>query len=335
MKYELASTSDEKNEEIVDFPYKDSYLKYSFSPKNKFVGDNSIPNFMNYNCNGMSNKLKKELKTDYPYINFTILGQEKDFFTNKFKFLTDLKSEKVSLDKIDQIININSKLMDSKIKENVIDKEFCMLSSSKDAYLKLFTNFFFDKSDFLTLIKKYNQSKMTNIFVLESRVLEYLDDESSYVYLRVADTCIDDVKYRKYAFQNVFHSKMKFFDYLNLVKDRIVKNFDSYEIEILQAGERSALCFVYNNIITYNDKTLRLIDGFGSKKNFDILLNKEAAHIHDFKFIESNPINLNICKIINLDLKEGDYAIGEGKVYKISEDGNSIKFHDIDYSDFI
>jgi len=335
MKYELASSSMEEGEITEEgIPYYKSYLQYYYYPlTTKYIGRNSVPHYMNYKGDGISTKLKKELKADYPYISFSILDRGKAFFDNNFLYVMDCPVDE-------------SPLTVKEIKSNY--KEYKKLekkSPGENRYDLSFQRFFFQKEDPETFVGQ----NIKKAFLFEDRVLEALDNKNAFIFFRVATTKAvkfatsnlndktatedlekNDRMVTKYAFEEIFYSKSSFYEYLELYKDEVVKNLNSEEIRSYTS--ESAIFFVFSSTtFKYKDTVRRIYSGIDCAKNTDIIFNKEGPCIIDSEGIA----NKNVKYIQGFELPDSDYVINDKKIYKISNEGIEFEFQDIVYDDFI
>lgn len=351
MEYQLASSSAEEGEITdVEFPYYKSYLQYYYYPHTtKFIGKNTVPHFINYKSDLYCTKLKKDIKMDYPYIPFNLLENSKTFFDNKFVYVQDLKKTVCHRDDGDiPLLFPGSEMMELKTEEYVLRdiktdykeiKCFDKKSICESRYDKFYQQLFFVRDDRTPIVKSIQEYSTARIFVMEDRILEALDKKHAYIFCRVVDDNIQvNVQsdgepgriVKKIIFEDVFYSKVYFYEYLDLYAENLVKSFNSEEIRVYE--NRDSLLVVYSSTTFTRDSSVRrLYNTLDAERNTMIICNKDGPAVVDCKDVLKD----NIQYINNLDLPEGDYVINDRKVYKISNDGESVEYFDIDFSDFI
>lgn len=341
MEYRLASSSTEEGE-IVDaeFPYYKSYLQYYYYPHTtKFIGSNTVPHIANYKCDQYCARLRKEIKTDYPYIQFNLLENSKTFFDNRFSYVQDLVA--APHDQGDAEIPLLSPDAGLKTSEYVLKeiktdhREIDRLdrkSVYEGRYDKFYQQLFFVRDDRAQIVKTIQEYATAKIFVMEDRILDALDRRHGYIFCRVIDDNIqaDGRVVRKMIFEDVFYSRVQFYEYLELYAESLVKSFNSEEIRVYE--NRDSLLVVYSSTTFVRDSAVRrLYSTLDAERNAMVVCNMDGPAIVDYR----GCLKDNVRYISGLDLPEGDYVINDKKVYKISNDGESVEYSDIDFSDFI
>ncbi|ELA42187.1 uncharacterized protein VICG_00830 [Vittaforma corneae ATCC 50505] len=337
VKYKIASSSTEEGEVHENtFPYTKSYLQYCYYPlTTQFIGKNTLPNIMNYKSEGICQKLKKEIKADYPYISFTLLDNSKPFFDNRFTFICDLTARDISEDSS----KTNSKSSTFRLVSLKPDyKEIKNLGrspSNESRYDRFFQKFFFMKEDIQSFVFK----DCLRIFALEDRVFENLDNKNAFMFFRVCDQdCIVgedqtsnriERKIRKYAFEDVFYSSAQFYEYLNIYSEALVRSHCSEEIKTYNTDDSAFI--IYSSTSFKEDGQLRRMhSSFDSKKNVRVIFNKDGPVFSSIQGKECD----NIKYLVGLDLPEGDYVVNDKKVYKIGTDGIHFEYKGLLYEDF-
>lgn len=328
MKYKIASSSTEEGEVRENtFPYTKSHLQYYYYPLTvQFIGKNTLPNIMSYKSEGICQKLKKEIRNDYPYISFSLLENYKPFFDNKFVFICNLTADAHAVCGKLKLVSLKADCKEIK----KLDRN----QSNESRYDKFFQKFFFMKED----IQPFMFKDCLRIFVLEDRVFENLDAKNAFIFFRVCDqACVvgeDETKgkierkIRKYAFEDIFYSSARFYEYLGIYSEVLVKSHCSEEIRTYNAGDSAFI--IYSGTTFKDDGQLRrMYSSFDSKKNTRIIFNKDGPV---FSTIQGRECD-NIKYLVNLDLPEGDYVINDMKVYKVSMDGLHFEYKGLLYDD--
>ena len=321
MKYKLASSSTEEGEiKGNGFPFYKSHLQYYYYPlSTMFIGKNTVPNAMNYKCEGISQKLKKDLKADYPYILFNILDTNKPFFENKFKLFTTMSEAKINP------LELIEAKSDLKEIENFHSKP-----NGEKRYDQFFQKFFFRKEENpLPAIK--NASK---IFCFEDRVLQYLDNTNAFIFLRVSEEKINSNTQpsliKRYAFEDIFFHSANFYEFLEIYQEFILKGHKSEEIRTFSNGEIAAFVFS-STTFKNNGEVKRIFATLDQPNNSRLLFNKDGPKLISIQ----GRITKNENFIFSLDLPEGDYAINDKKICKLCNDGEYLGFNGLLYDDFI
>lgn len=330
MKYELASSTEEDvTQEAI--PYYKSHLQYYYYPHTtRFIGRNSIPHFMNYKGEGISTKLKKEIRADYPYLQSGLLESSKAFFDNHFLFVKNLDGEETMPHLVLKEIKADYK----EVKK--LDKK----STGENRFDKFFQRFFFQRDE----QSLATNEDVTRAFALEDRMLEGLDNKNAFIFLRVASErrCRDDASkqvgreacesgiVKKYAFEEMFYNIMSFYEYLELCEGSLVRSHNSEEIRSYVGGDSMVIVFS-STTFKYNGAIKRLYSGVDCSKNTKVLFNKDCPVPYEIQGRNSD----NMRYLMSLDLPEGDYAINDKKVYKVGSEGDKVEFKDISYDDFI
>lgn len=317
MKYKLASSSTEEGEIQEDkFPYYKSHLQFYYYPlSTKFIGKNTVPNVYNYKSEGVCLKLKKDIKSDYPYIPFNLLDNNKPFFENKFKLICEMTQSK---DTIVSFLGVKSDY-------NEIRK-LDLRSNGDNRYDKFFQKFFFRKEEESSFII----GQATKVFCLEDRVLEYLDNKNAFIFLRVCEDQRNGVIVKKYAFEDVFFNSVKFYEFLEIFQESLVKSHNGEEIRTF--ANEDALFFVFSSTIFKKGKEIkRIFSTIDEPKNTKIIFNKSGPVILPIQ----GQLSKNENYLYSLDLPEGDYAINDKKVYKVCNDGERFGYSGLQYEDFV
>lgn len=323
MKYELASSSTEEGEiKESKFPFYKSHLQYYFYPlTTNFIGKNTVPNIMNYKSEGISQKLKKEIKADYPYIQFNLLDNNKPFFENKFKFVSQIDSNFTN--KPLELLTVKSdykKIKKPELRPNAIN-----------TYDNFFKKFFFNKDE--KQIFEYGTA--TKIFCFEDRVLHYFQNKNAFIFLRVKEEAFKNeedklITIKKYAFEDVFFRSATFYEFLEIYQEFLLKGHLCEEIKTFSNGE--SFCFVYSSTTFKREGEIkRLFDSIDMPSNTRLLLNKNGPQFLNIQ----GKVHKNEQFIISLDLPEGDYAINNRNIYKICNDGDHFGFGGITYDDLL
>lgn len=341
MEYRLASSSTEEGE-IVDaeFPYYKSYLQYYYYPHTaKFIGSNTVPHIANYKSDQYCIRLRKEIKADYPYIQFNLLENSKTFFDNKFTYIQDLEvtpADKENMEIPLLFPDAGMKTSEYVLKEIKTDHReidsFDRKSIYEGRYDKFYQQLFFVRDDRTQIIKTIQEYATSRIFVMEDRILDALDRGNAYIFCRVIDDNIqaDGRVVKKMIFEDIFYNKVYFYEYLDLYADNLVKSFNSEEIRVYE--NRDSLLVIYSSTTFVRDSTVRrLYSTLDAEKNTMIICNMDGPAVLDYR----GNLKDNVKYISSLDLPEGDYIINNKKVYKISNDGESVEYTDIDFSDFV
>lgn len=337
LKYEIASSSEEEGEvHESSFPYYKSYLQYYYYPlTTQFIGKNTVPNIINYKSEGICLKLKKEIKNDYPYISFNVLDAHKPFFDNKFIKIGDvvktgsdvLKTDNVIKTGSDAIKTDNNKVEFLGVKGDYKEiKRIDRKGGYENRYDRFFQRFLFNKDE--------TPSNYSRIFVLEDRILEAMDCPDAYIFFRVVST--KDVNVVKYIFEDVFYNRMSFYGYLEIYGENILKTHCSEEIRTYLY--ENTIIFIHSSTVFYNERNgeetpilRRLYSGPDYVKNTMILFNKDSPSFCNIQGKKNE--NLNI--VLKIDLKEGDYVLNRGNIYKIGNEGENVEFKGIEYEDFV
>lgn len=330
MKYELASSTEEDvTQEAI--PYYKSHLQYYYYPHTtRFIGRNSIPHFMNYKGEGISTKLKKEIRADYPYLQSGLLESSKAFFDNHFLFVKNLDGEETMPHLVLKEIKADYK----EVKK--LDKK----STGENRFDKFFQRFFFQRDE----QSLATNEDVTRAFALEDRMLEGLDNKNAFIFLRVASErrCRDDTSkqvgreaceggiVKKYAFEEMFYNIVSFYEYLELCEGSLVRSHNSEEIRSYVGGDSMVIVFS-STTFKYNGAIKRLYSGVDCSKNTKVLFNRDCPVPYEIQGRNSD----NMRYLMSLDLPEGDYAINDKKVYKVGSEGDKVEFKDISYDDFI
>lgn len=316
MKYELASSSTEEGEiKEVTFPYHKSYVQYYYYPQTtRFIGRNSVPHIMNYRNDGMTQRLKKEIKADYPYISFSYLDDNKAFFQNKFEFVADL----CPVEKPLSLLSIKTDYKEIKKPLRKITGE--------SRFERFFHKFFFSKEEMQLLAPK----DCTKLFAFEDRILEALDKSDAFIFFRTCEELVAEKRTKKYAFEDIFYNGASFYEYLEIYAEVLVKDQCSEETRNYVAED--AMILIHSSTVFKEEGVLkRLYGGPDFKKNAMVIFNKECASISGVQ----ERYNENIKYIMGIDLPEGDYVINQKKIYKVSKEGIQFEFKGISYDNFI
>lgn len=320
MKYELASSSTEEGEiRGEQFPYYKSHIQYFYYPlTTKFVGSNSLPHVMNYKNEGMCLKLKKEIKADYPYISFNLLDSHKPFFDNKFKMIGALTSTESNENPL-KLLSI-----DSDYKEI---KKFEKRNCGETRYDKFFKKFFFKKED---AVDQNDSDFYPKLFCFEDQVLQHIENENAFIFLRVSeDSNSPSGTAKKYAFEDIFFKGAKFYEFLEIFQESLVKSHNSEEIRRFSCGDAHLTVFS-STVFKQESEVKRIFNTVDFPRNIRLLFNKDGPKT----IAVEDKINNNVKYLLSLDLPDGDYAINCKNIYKISNDGEHFKFTGIDYEDF-
>lgn len=323
MKYQLAeSTSEETNE--IKFPFVKSHLNYFYFPKSqKFIGSNSMPYPMNYKSFGISNKAKKELNKDYPYINYTLLDSGKSLFSKKFKYVCGLgKPCDTDIKLIDSVTNLNE--------FNNLEK-----GTSKELFNKFHIEIFTNKSKTKKLEEHFS-GNTKYIYILEDRILAALNNEKAFIKFKVS-MFNNEKTMKKYIFEDIFYNEASFYEYLEIIKETLIKGKNSEEIKLYGTGMETMVFIHSSTTGTYQGRTKRLFNGIDCIKNIDIVLNKNIPALLDDGLVPRNCEKeiMNLKRILSIDLDQGEYSIKNGKIYKIGVDGIEFHYTGIVYDDFI
>ncbi|KAM0680021.1 hypothetical protein GINT2_001708 [Glugoides intestinalis] len=313
MKYELASSSTEEGEvKKSSFPYNKSYIQYYYYPQTtRFVGKNTVPHIMNYRNEGICQRLKKEIKAEYPQISFTFLDDNKLFFDNKFSFVSEITPMSVKVSLVD--VKQNYKRIEQPLRRE----------SGESKYEKFFHNVFFNKEE----AQKLEADKYSRVFALEDKVLESLDNTNSYIFFRV--TVEKHRSHLKYVFEDVFYLYATFYEYLDIFAEVLVRSHGSEEIRRYESD--NTLFLIYSSTVFKDGNFIRRLYGsVDTEKNTKVIFNKGSCNFHTIQ----GKSNQNIKWIAGLDLPEGDYVINSKKVYKLSTEGEVFVFKGILYEDF-
>lgn len=321
MKYELASSSTEEGEvQGKSFPYQKSHLRYYYYPQSTiFIGQNSIPNGMDYKIeNNVSQKIKKELKSDYPFLQFNLIDNHRLFFDNKFKKIGTLEAR----DETIKLISTQSNLIEI--------KNFLSKSSCENLYEKFYQRIFFKKD-----LECEVSSKINKIFCLEDRMLSCLDKDNAFVFFRVSSEYPvqeeepNGFVVKKYAFEDVFFNHCSFYEMLDLIAEKTVKSFNSEEIKTFTS--ETSLIYIYSSTtFNYNGKEHRIYNNIDSARNTMILFNKTSVS----PFNIDGRLSTSYKYLISLDLPNGDYVINNKTIYKMSIDGEQFQYKGFNYEGF-
>lgn len=343
MEYQLASSSTEEGE-VVDakFPYYKSYLQYYYYPHTtKFIGKNSVPHFVNYKSDLYCTKLRKDIKADYPYIAFNLLESSKTFFDNKFLHVKDLvrrkssaPSDAIPLLSTEQAATEEFVLRDIKTDYRHIgslDKK----STPENKYDKFYQQLLFVRGERTPLVASIQKRFTERVIIMEDKVLDALDKDNAYIFCRViveSPQAPEDGEKKtttKIVFEDIFYNRVCFYEYLGLYAESLVKSFNSEEVRVYES--KDTLLVVYSSTV-YQDGAVvrRLYSTLDAEKNTMVIFNREGPVAVDCRGQPSE----NIEFLGGLDLPEGDYVINGKKVYKISSEGESVEYTDIDFSDF-
>lgn len=286
MKYELASSSTEEGEiKKSSFPYSKSYAQYYYYPQTtRFIGKNTVPHIMNYRNEGICQRLKKEIKAEYPQISFTLLDDNRLFFDNKFTFVSEITPADADLALLD--VKQNYKKIEKPLRRG----------NSESKYEKFFHQFFFNKEE----SQKLEIGNHTRIFALEDKVLECLDNANSFIFFRVS---VEKAKsLLKYVFEDVFYLHATFYEYLDIFAEAMVRSHGSEEIRRYESD--NSLFFIHSSTVFKDGDFLRRMYGaVDVEKNTTVIFNKGGP---DFHTIQGKSTE-NIKWIAGLNLEEGDY----------------------------
>lgn len=347
---ELADTNSQENE---DFPYLKSILiNYYYPNTTKYIGQNSIPRIIDMRSSGITSKMKKELRTEYPAIKLNLLEKSRDFFKNKFKFVTSLIRYETSC-KNGQIMEQNENGNQKKceilpevssgsvgdfelveLMDNIVD--ITLENKGKKpkknkayiAYEDLVYQFMFPESNQNEVIKTIFKHSPGKIILVEDQALELIKKPNVFLFLRVVSDNTHNLK--KYIYEDVFFRTALFYDYLEICAIEWLKTHKSMELRIYQ--QHDILVVVYSGTtVRMNGEPKRHFSGVDLFKNSAVIFNRDGP-----TFIEvAGGANETLQSIAALDLDEGDYAITGANIYKVGDTGKGFKWEDINYFDLV
>lgn len=356
MSYQLASSSTEEGEvRGPDFPYHKSFLQYYYYPRTSlYIGRNSLPSASDYLSEAPCSKLLKDLRADYPYIPFALPDTSRQFFDNRFVYVRDMElpspDVECSIPMLSPIYTFADqyqfKLKHVQSNHKTVQRLQAGVPPA-GTYDRYYHKVFFSKEEQLAAP---TSPGITTHVIIEDRMLKALGNPDAFIFCRViegnggvSDVATDGSRSDRISdvashvstastrvlFEDVFYSRVPFYDYLDLCADQMISTFNSTEVRVYENSSTqltvfSATTFVYDSILR------RLHPTVDEPGNIQVVFNRDGPAVHAV----SEPPTENIHWLTALDIPEGDYVINNKKIYKIGTDGLKIDYRDIDYSDF-
>lgn len=292
---------------------RDWYLPHS----QYFIGTNSVPRSTEYPSGASFMRIKKKIRKDFPQpFNIISLNKDKAFFNNKFELLEEDNRNVVSLDDFKLI-----KVFDSNVKE--IDTIEHIIGLSRNEYGAMCDIFPFDdrKHEVVPNIS----SSCSRFILIRDSIVDKLDIPDVFIFFRV----IKSRKGTTYVFEDTYFRKIKFYEYIDLYFEEVLRNLSSHEIRTYSTKD-TFLAVFSSSVFTKEDYSYRYYDGLDVDKNFLAVINKDKIEILKRNLIKKN----NFEYLLGLDLHEGDYAISNRKIYKLGVNGSKHEYDGLVFDDF-
>ncbi len=325
MGYQLASSSTEEGEIVNSgFPFNKSHLQYYYYPHtSKFIGKNTIPLFVNYKSDLYCIKLKKDIKADYTNVLFNLLETKKMLFENKFVFCK-------SIDEPAEQENFTNPFVLTKVYSDYKELPLVVKRTNKEnSYSKYIKEMFFIEKEKINFVTPKTQK----LIVIEDRILEAFEKPNAFILCKSIVTASEkdpSKSFRKLIFEDVVYNKMYFYEYLQYYGSNIARNTNGYETRIYDNNDDTILIIRSNTVFKEKGLLRRMHSIFDEEKNTLVIFNKNEIKTLTIK----GERNDNVKYLTNLELPEGDFVINNKNVYRISNDGETFTFSDIDFTDF-